>query len=127
MPSQPATIELNIGNMDYSICVSNLQVVVKLLLIIAILFTARIFACIVYVVPMAVIVLGFTYTLGKRQLTEWQGRVLKLVSGAMMLGLGLILIINPALLNSVLVSFIILVMALGVSLLVASLTKRLGC
>lgn len=81
---------------------------------------------IVYVVPMAVIVLGFTYTLGKRQLTEWQGRVLKLVSGAMMLGLGLILIINPALLNSVLVSFLILVLALAGSLLVATVTKRSG-
>lgn len=81
---------------------------------------------IVYVVPMAVIVLGFTYTLGKRQLTEWQGRVLKLVSGTMMLGLGAILIINPALLNSVLVSFIVLVLALAGSLLVATVTKRSG-
>jgi len=79
---------------------------------------------IVYVVPMAIIVLGFTYTLGKRQLTEWQGRVLKLVSGAMMLGLGAILIINPALLNSVLVSFIILMAAVGGSLLVAILAKK---
>jgi hypothetical protein len=65
-------------------------------------------------------------TLGRRKLSEWQGRVLKLVSGAMMLGLGIILLINPALLNSVMVSFIILISALGVSLLVATLKKRLG-
>jgi len=78
---------------------------------------------IVYVVPLFIIVLGFTLTLGKRQLTEWQGRVLKLVSGTMMLGLGSVLLVNPALLNSVLVSFIILVSALGVSLLVATVTK----
>ncbi|MBT0663083.1 hypothetical protein KI809_02115 [Geobacter pelophilus] len=81
---------------------------------------------IVYVIPMLIIVLGFTYTLGRRQLTEWQGRVLKLISGFMMLGLGVILLINPALLNSVLVSSIILMLALGVSLLVATVTKRLG-
>ena len=54
------------------------------------------------------------------------GRVLKLVSGAMMLGLGGVLLVNPALLNSVAVSFAILVSALGVSLLVATVTKRLG-
>ena len=81
---------------------------------------------IVYVVPLFIIVLGFSLTLGRQKLSEWQGRVLKLVSGTMMLGLGSILLINPALLNSLLVSFSILVAALGVSLLVAMLTKRLG-
>lgn len=79
----------------------------------------------VYVVPLSIIVLGFTLTLGKRQLSEWQGRVLKLVSGAMMLGLGIVLLVNPALLNNVLVSFIILISALGSSLLVAMVTRRL--
>lgn len=81
---------------------------------------------VIYVIPLLIIVLAFSLTLGKRQLSEWQGRVLKLVSGVMMLGLGTILLTNPTLLNSVLVSFIILVSALGVSLLVATLTKRLG-
>jgi len=81
---------------------------------------------IVYVVPLFIIVLGFSLTLGSRKLSEWQGRVLKLVSGNMMLGLGSILLINPALLNSVLVSLLILLAALGVSLLVATLTKRPG-
>ncbi len=81
---------------------------------------------IVYVIPMFIIVLGFTLTLGKRQLSEWQGRVLKLVSGTMMFGLGVVLLVNPALLNSVMVSFIILVSALGISLLVAAVAKRLG-
>jgi thiol-disulfide isomerase/thioredoxin len=79
---------------------------------------------IVYVVPLLIIVLGFTLSLGKRQLSEWQGRVLKLVSGAMMLGLGGVLLVNPALLNSVVVAFVILVSALGVSLLVAMVTRR---
>jgi hypothetical protein len=65
-------------------------------------------------------------TLGSRKLSEYQGRVLKLVSGAMMLGLGGVLLANPALLNSVVVSFAILAGALGVSLLIATVTRRLG-
>jgi glutaredoxin len=80
----------------------------------------------IYVIPLVVIVLAFTLTLGKRQLSEWQGRVLKLVSGTMMLGLGGVLLVNPALLNSVAASFVILVSALGVSLLVVTVTRRFG-
>ncbi|MDD2732431.1 MAG: hypothetical protein PHF56_00705 [Desulfuromonadaceae bacterium] len=70
------------------------------------------------------IVLGFTFTLGKRQLSEWQGRVLKLISGAMMLGLGGILLVAPEFLNRVTVSAIVLASALGSSLLVAAVTRR---
>jgi len=78
----------------------------------------------VYVVPLSIIVLGFTLTLGKRKLTEWQGRVLKLVSGSMMLGLGGILLFNPALLNSVKISFLIMFTAVVVSLLVVAIMNR---
>ncbi len=77
---------------------------------------------VVYVVPLFIIVLGFTFTLGKRQLSEWQGRVLKLVSGAMMLGLGGVLLVNPVLLNNLMATFIILVASLGSALLVAAVT-----
>lgn len=55
---------------------------------------------IVYVIPLAVIVLVITVSLGAKKLTEWQGRQLKLVSGLMMFFLGLILLVNPALLNN---------------------------
>lgn len=85
-----------------------------------------VFYNIVYVIPMIIIVLGFSLTLGRQKLSEWQGRVLKLVSGSMMLGLGIILLFNPVLLNSVLFSCSILVGAVGLSLLVATLTKKLG-
>lgn len=81
---------------------------------------------IVYVIPLFLIVLAFTITLGSRKLSEWQGRLLKLISGVMMLGLGSTLIINPALLNSVMMSLFILAGALGVSLLVATATRKLG-
>jgi hypothetical protein len=56
---------------------------------------------IVYVIPLAIIVLVITISLGARKLTEWQGRQLKLLSGLMMFFLGLILLVEPALLNSI--------------------------
>jgi hypothetical protein len=79
---------------------------------------------VIYIVPLLLIVAVFGITLGKRQLTEWQGRLLKLVSGSMMLGLALVLLINPALLNNVFVSFLLLAGALASSLIVAFATKR---
>jgi len=79
---------------------------------------------VVYVVPLLLIVVVFGITLGKRQLTEWQGRLLKLVSGTMMLGLALVLLINPALLNNVFVSFLLLAGALAASLVVAFVTRQ---
>lgn len=60
-----------------------------------------VFYNIVYVVPLAVIVLVTTISLGARKLTEWQGRQLKLLSGLMMFFLGLILLVNPGLLNNI--------------------------
>jgi hypothetical protein len=55
---------------------------------------------IVYIIPLAVIVGIFTATLGSRKMSEWQGRVLKLLSGMMMILLGGVLLIEPALLNN---------------------------
>ena len=53
----------------------------------------------VYIVPLLVILVGFTVTLGAHKLSEEQGRVLKLVSGMMMLVLGTVLLVDPSLLN----------------------------
>jgi len=50
------------------------------------------------------IVLLFTVTLGKKKISEKEGRILKLLSGSMMMGLGVILLIKPELLNNMLVS-----------------------
>lgn len=56
---------------------------------------------VVYVTPLLVIVAVFTARFGARKLSEEEGRVLKLLSGLMMLMLGLVLVIAPALLNDV--------------------------
>jgi hypothetical protein len=80
---------------------------------------------VIYVIPLAVIVVTFSITLGARKLTEWQGRVLKLLSGLMMLFLGLVLLINPALLNNMLVSAGLLVSALLVAMIIILTTRRI--
>ena len=49
----------------------------------------------VYVLPLLAIVLVFAFTLGARKLSERQGRFLKLLSGLMMLGLGLVMLFAP--------------------------------
>ena len=71
----------------------------------------------VYVIPLAIIVIIFTVSLGARKLTVDQGRLLKLLSGVMMLGLGLILAIKPALLNNVFTGILLLVTAIVLTLL----------
>ena len=80
---------------------------------------------VIYVIPLAIIVVMFSITLGARKLTEWQGRVLKLLSGLMMLFLGLVLLINPALLNNMLLSIGLLASALSVAILIIFTTKRI--
>lgn len=80
----------------------------------------------VYVVPLLAIVLVFTFTLGAKKLSEWQGRVLKLLSGLMMLMLGLVLLIDPALLGNALAALAILLLALGATGLIVLLYRRGG-
>ncbi|MGI9528726.1 MAG: hypothetical protein ACR2NG_03370, partial [Acidimicrobiia bacterium] len=55
----------------------------------------------VYVVPLLAIVGGFVWTLGSRKLQPGEGRTLKLLSGSMMLGLGIVLLFAPHLLEQV--------------------------
>ncbi|QDF76449.1 MULTISPECIES: cytochrome c biosynthesis protein [Shewanella] len=64
---------------------------------------------VVYVIPLAAIVIAFSATLGKRKLSEKEGQTLKLMSGIMMIGLGGMLALDPtALQNAVLAVGLIL-------------------
>jgi len=78
----------------------------------------------IYVVPLATIVVIFTVTLGAKKITEWQGRKLKLLSGLMMFFLGLILLIDPALLNNIFVAAAILAAVFILFALIIFLTKK---
>jgi hypothetical protein len=78
----------------------------------------------VYVLPLAAIVLVFTFTLGARKLSEREGRVLKLLSGVMMLGLGLTMLVRPEALGSPAIGLGLLLVALVVTALALWLTRR---
>ncbi len=69
----------------------------------------------VYVLPLLTIVVIFVVTLGARKLTEDEGRVLKLLSGLMMLGLGVVLLIAPGSLSQPLIALILIAVALVVT------------
>lgn len=78
----------------------------------------------IYVFPLAGIVAVFAITLGAKRMSEWQGRVLKLISGLMMLCLGLLLLIDPDLLSNVAVSAGLLACALALAGVILLAYKR---
>jgi hypothetical protein len=79
---------------------------------------------IVYVIPLLIIVAVFVWTLGSRKLSESEGRFLKLMSGMMMLGLGLLLLFKPDLLENMFAAIGIMGLALAVAFLVSAIDRR---
>jgi len=79
---------------------------------------------IVYVIPLLAIVSVFVWTLGSRKLSETEGRFLKLMSGAMMLGLGLLLLLKPALLENMFAAIGIMAVALVIAVIVSLAGRR---
>ena len=77
---------------------------------------------VIYVLPMLIIVALFAFTLGSRKLQEHEGRLLKLLSGMMMLGLGLVLLLRPDLLANPALA----IGVIGLALLVTWLIRRLS-
>ncbi|MDJ0611241.1 MAG: thioredoxin family protein [Kiloniellales bacterium] len=68
---------------------------------------------VIYILPLLAILCVFTFSLGGRKLSEFQGRMLKLLSGVMMLGLGLVLLAAPDLLDNWLTAVGLLAVALA--------------
>ncbi|MGE5474906.1 MAG: hypothetical protein ACM3UU_11875 [Ignavibacteriales bacterium] len=62
---------------------------------------------IVYIVPLAVIVIIIAMTLERFKMEEIQGRILKLISGIMMLGLGAILLFAPQLMEDIMIMILL--------------------
>ncbi len=86
-----------------------------------------VFYNLIYVVPLAIIVLIFAVTLGKKTFSQLWVRRLKLASGLMILVLGLILILKPKLLESIFVAFWVLIGTIIISwliILIDSFLKR---
>jgi hypothetical protein len=77
----------------------------------------------IYVLPLLAIVLAFTLTLGARKLSERHGRILKLLSGVMMLGLGWVMLLAPEALSRPWIGGALLGLALAVTALAVRLTR----
>jgi len=78
----------------------------------------------VYVLPMLAIVVVFVVTLGARKLKGDEARILKLLSGLMMLALGLVLLLAPETLSHPLTALALILAALAVTALVVWLARR---
>jgi len=79
---------------------------------------------VIYVLPLALIVVVFARTLGARKLTEREGRLLKLMSGIMMLGLGVLLLLAPELVSRIGIAFVLMAIAVGITWSAARLTRK---
>jgi thiol-disulfide isomerase/thioredoxin len=79
----------------------------------------------IYVTPLFLIVVAFSLTLSAHKLTEYQGRILKLVSGLMMLALGIILVVSPAFLNDLIGAGLTLAAAIAGTTVVAVLHRAI--
>lgn len=75
----------------------------------------------IYVLPLAAIVAVFAGSLGARKLSEREGRLLKLMSGAMMLELGALLLLAPERVSQVGIAFGLLAAAVGITFVAAKL------
>ena len=78
----------------------------------------------IYVVPLFLIVLFFTIRFGARKLTEQEGRVLKLLSGLMMLMLGLVLMVAPEMLGNLLTAIALLFATLVIAMVLVVIDRR---
>jgi hypothetical protein len=80
---------------------------------------------VIYVIPLIIILLIFVVTLGGRKLSEWQGRMLKLVSGVMMFSLGIILLIKPDLLKNVFLASSIILLSIILTIFISFIWKKI--
>ena len=84
-----------------------------------------VFYNLVYVIPLAIIVIVFSATMGKRKLTEKEGQTLKLMSGIMMIGMGTMLAIDPVSLQSPLVAIMLIAGSILLSFIITMVRKSL--
>ena len=78
-------------------------------------YLCLLFYNLVYVTPLVGVVLFFAFTLGRKTFSQIWVRRLKLVSGLMILFLGLILVLNPRLLESASTAFGVIALAIAIS------------
>ncbi len=124
-----ATIVLAIAANSYELlCTAGLPMIYTRVLTLNELTTSQYYSYlalynVIYIIPLLLIVLLFTVTFAKKKLSENEGRVLKLLSGSMMTGLGCILLFQPEMLSNMLVSVAVIVGAIVLTALVMLIEK----
>lgn len=78
----------------------------------------------IYVIPLVIIIIVSIKTLGSHKLQEPEGRALKLMSGLMMLGLGVSLVFAPELLARLGLALLLLLGAVGLTAAAVMLDRR---
>jgi hypothetical protein len=81
---------------------------------------------IIYVIPLLIIVLLFVMKFGSRKLGEAEGRLLKLMSGMMMLGLGALMLVAPTALNNAGIAILLLLGAVALTWIIHLISRRAG-
>lgn len=81
---------------------------------------------IIYVIPLLIIVLLFVMKFGSRKLGEREGRLLKLMSGMMMLGLGGVMLLAPTALNNAGIAIGLLAVAVVATSVIHAIMKKRG-
>ena len=80
----------------------------------------------IYIIPLLIIVLLFVMKFGSRKLGEAEGRLLKLMSGMMMLGLGGLMLIAPTALNNAGIAIALLLGAVALTTVIHFVSRRAG-
>jgi len=80
---------------------------------------------IVYQLDEMVIFFTAVYTLKASKLEEKQGRILKLIGGMLMLTLGIVMLVNPALMNSLTSTLMIFGASLGATLIILLVHRKI--
>ncbi len=125
-----ATVALAIVANGYELlCTAGFPMVFTRILTLRALPTAEYYAYLalynaVYVTPLFAIVVAFAWTLGSRKLSEREGHLLKLLSGLMMAGLGVVLLMAPAWLARPWAALALLALAIGATAVAARTVAR---
>jgi len=79
---------------------------------------------VVYVIPLIIILILFSLTLGAMKLTEWQVQRLKLFSGIMIFSFGLLFIVDYMLLENVLTAILLPLLSIIVTVCISYIWKK---
>lgn len=79
---------------------------------------------VVYVIPLIIIVLIFVFTLGRRKITEWHGRIMKLMCGIMLLSFGILFLFDYTILENIVTPVLLLIFSLLATFIISLFWKK---